>query len=150
MPEQRKGAGAIVREAEPDDLPRDPVPPKDVGNTFAANRLKAVPPSQHFHIGGGGRLHRAFSRRWPLAEGQHHAAAGTHHRDQLAERPGAGARRHVHPHRAQPDQVEGEFRTQNLFQRGQRVVHPPDVGGTVERFPRMARIADAGSAATTL
>ena len=71
MPEQRQGAGAIVRQPEPDDFPRDSVPPKDVGNTFAANRLQAVPPSQHFHIGGGGRLHRAFCRRWPLAEGQH-------------------------------------------------------------------------------
>ena len=138
VPEQRKGAGAVVREPEPDDLPRDPVPPQDVGNAFAANRLQAVPPGQHFHIVGGGRLHRPIRGRWPLAQRQHHAAAGTHHRDQLAERPRAGARRHMHPHRAQPDQVEGEFRAQDLFLGRQRVVEPADVGGRVECFAQVA------------
>ena len=115
-----------------------PSRPKTSGTRSLRTVCRPCRRARHFHICGGGRLHRAFCRRWPLAEGQHHATAGTHHRDQLAERPGAGARRHVHPHRAQPDQVEGEFRTQNLFQRGQRVVHPTDVGGTVERFPRIA------------
>ena len=36
MAEQREGAGAVVGEPEPDDVPGDPVPLEYVGNAFAA------------------------------------------------------------------------------------------------------------------
>ena len=135
VPEQRECAGPVVGEPEPDDLPPDLRSSGGVRNPCTANRLKAMAPRQLLDLGGRGGFHRTIERQGSLAETEHHARARTHHRDQLAERTGTHAAWHVHPHRAHPDQVEGELRTQHLLQRWQGVVHPPDVGRSVAILP---------------
>lgn len=133
--EQRQRPGAVVGQPDGDVRPGHAIAAEAVAVFAGADDQGAVRPRQALDLGGGARVHGPARRRGAVPQRQSQEAARLEQRDELAEGTGPLAGRHVHPHGAQQNQVEGEPEAMRRLEAGQAVVEPADARVRVAARP---------------
>ena len=83
-------------------------------------------------------MHPTLGFRRPLTEGDCEKAAGLQKINQFPKCSGPVGGCHVHPHRAEKDEVERKARPEGEFQIRQGVGHPPDLRAIMTTLPNRA------------
>jgi len=137
--EQGQGTGAVVRQPDGDLRPGDVVASHAVRALAGGFHPGAVLAGEPAQLVDRDLVHAPVRVDGPLAERHGQQAAGLEQGDQLAEGAGPGGRRHVHPYRAEQDQVEGHAQPVDDREVRQAVVEPADAWMPVARLSLAAQ-----------
>ena len=105
-PDQRQGAGSVIRQPDDDLLPGDPGPAEKVDVLCYPLDIAAMAARQLLDLLDRNWVHASTGFRRTFAQRERHHTFGLQQRDEFSKSARAHTGRDEHPHRVHQDEVE--------------------------------------------